>query len=207
VMTHDSIGLGEDGPTHQPIEHVTSLRMIPNLTVIRPADANEVKYGWLAALQRQTSPTLMALTRQSLPVLDRSKLESAQGTLKGAYVLSPEQGQKPDVILMTSGSEVQIVLEAQEKLQELKIDARVVSMPSWELFQEQPQDYQEEVLPSTVKKRLAIEAGVKYGWDGFVGEQGVVMGLNKFGSSAPYETLFEKYDLTADKVVENVKSM
>ena len=207
VMTHDSIGLGEDGPTHQPIEHVTSLRMIPNLTVIRPADANEVKYGWLAALQRQTSPTLMALTRQSLPVLDRSKLESAQGTLKGAYVLSPEQGQKPDVILMASGSEVQIVLEAQEKLQELKIDARVVSMPSWELFQEQPQDYQEEVLPSTVKKRLAIEAGVKYGWDGFVGEQGVVMGLNKFGSSAPYETLFEKYGLTADKVVEKVKSM
>lgn len=207
IMTHDSIGIGEDGPTHQPVEHVSSLRLIPNLAVIRPADANEVKYAWLAAVKRQDSPTLLALTRQSLPVLDRTKLADAKGTLKGAYILSEEEGQTPDVILLASGSEIQLVVEAQESLREKDIDARVVSMPSWELFEEQSDAYKENILPSSVKNRLAIEAGVKQGWNKYVGDKGVVMGVEKFGSSAPYQVLFEKYGLTVENIVQNVKDM
>jgi transketolase len=207
VMTHDSIGLGEDGPTHQPVEHLASLRAMPHLCVIRPADANEVAYAWRAAMLRRHGPTMLVLTRQRLPIIDRQKLASAEGVLQGAYVLSKERGEKPDVVLMATGSEVQLILAAQEQLAVEGIDARVVSMPSWELFREQPQSYRDAVLPPSVRVRLAVEAGVPLGWRDWVGETGEVIGITRFGASAPVQEIFRQYGFTVEHVVARTREL
>lgn len=207
VMTHDSIGLGEDGPTHQPIEHLASLRAMPNLVIIRPADANETAYAWQAALERKDGPTMLVLTRQGLPIYDRGKYASAAGVLKGAYVMAKEKGAQPDVILLSSGSEVEIIVNAQEKLAETGIDARVVSMPSWELFRAQDRAYRESVLPSSVKARLAIEAGTSMGWRDWVGDAGTIIAIDKFGASAPYKEIYKHYGLTVENVVDKAKAL
>jgi transketolase len=202
VFTHDSIGLGEDGPTHQPIEHLAALRAIPNLTVIRPGDANETALAWKAALQHQNGPVALALTRQSIPTLDREKFGPAQGLDNGAYILSEASNQKPDIILIASGSEIEIVLEAAEMLIAKNLAVRVVSMPSWELFEAQPEVYRQQVLPIDVKAKIAVEAGSPQGWHRYVGEMGQVIGLDHFGASAPYKVLYEKFGITADHVVD-----
>jgi transketolase len=207
VMTHDSIGLGEDGPTHQPVEHLASLRAIPNLCVIRPADANEVAYAWRAAMMRRHGPTMLVLTRQKVPVFDRSKLHSAEGLLRGAYVLSKEKSDMPDMVFIASGSEVELILDAQEKLALEDIDTRVVSMPSWELFREQPQDFRDKVLPPEVKLRLAVEAGSPQGWRDWVGDAGDVIGITRFGASAPYKETFGQYGFTVENIVARAKKM
>jgi transketolase len=204
VMTHDSVGLGEDGPTHQPVEHLAALRAMPNLCVIRPADANETAYAWCAAMTRMNGPTLLALSRQALPVFDRTRLASAAGVLRGGYILSKEQKGSPDIILMASGSEVQLVLEAQGKLREENIDARVVSIPSFELFRAQPEEYRAEVLPRSVKARLAVEAGSSFGWCEWV-NHGDVIGLDRFGASAPGEENFRHFGFTVENVVERAR--
>jgi transketolase len=201
VFTHDSIGLGEDGPTHQPIEHLAALRAIPNLTVIRPADANETSQAWKVALEKRDGPVLLALTRQNLPVYDRSKMGDAADLAKGAYVLLDAGRVYPDVILIATGSEVQLAVEAHAKLAEQGIAARVVSMPSWELFEKQPDEYRDSVLPPTVKARVAIEAAVPLGWERWVGALGAVIGLNHFGASAPYKAIYQHFGFTTDNVV------
>jgi transketolase len=207
VFTHDSIGLGEDGPTHQPIEQLASLRAIPDLTVIRPADANETAHAWRFAIEHTDGPVALALTRQSLPTLDRDKYAPADGLSRGAYVLSDTEGQKPDVILMASGSEVHVALEAAEKIREKGIPARVVNMASWELFDQQPNDYRDSVLPPERGARVAIEAGVPQGWHRYVGDRGKVLAIDRFGASAPYNVLFEKLGLTADRVVKEALAL
>jgi transketolase len=205
VLTHDSIGLGEDGPTHQPVEHLASFRAMPNMCVIRPADANETAYAWRAALKRQSGPTMLILTRQKLPVFDGRKVESAEGVMKGAYIISKEKGDKPDIILMGSGSEVSLLLESKEKLTEENIDVRVVSMTSWELFREQEKDYRDKVLPPEITKRLAVEAGTSFGWCEWIGNDGEVITVDKFGASAPYKDIFRHYGFTVDNVVNKSK--
>ncbi len=207
VMTHDSIGLGEDGTTHQPVEHLASFRAMPGMCLIRPADANEAAFAWRAAIQNTKGPTMLVLSRQKLPVFDRNILASADGVIKGAYVLSKEQGSKPDIILIATGSEVQLVLEAQHELMKESIDARVVSMPSWELFRMQEQKYRDKVLPSGIKARLAVEAASPQGWCEWVGDQGKVIGISKFGSSAPYKELYEHYGITVKNIVSTAKKM
>ena len=207
VMTHDSIGVGEDGPTHQPIEHLASLRAMPNIHVIRPADANEVAYGWRAAVQRTDGPTMLVLTRQGLPIYDRSKVAAAEGLCKGGYILSKEKGGTPDIILMASGSEVQLIMEAQEILAAESVDARVVSMPCWELFSEQSKEYRDRVLPPEVRARLAVEAGVPVGWHQWVGDEGDTIGINKFGASAPAKENFKHYGFTVQNVVDRAKKL
>jgi transketolase len=202
VFTHDSIGLGEDGPTHQPIEQLAALRAIPNLTVIRPADANETAEAWRMALKIKNGPTALVLTRQNLPTLDRSLMAPADNLASGAYVVNDPDKTKTDLIIMASGSEVSIALKAQEQLKAQGIHSRVVSMPSWELFDRQPQEYRDRVLPPEIKARLAIEAGSPLGWHRYVGDQGLVIGLDHFGASAPDKVLFEKFGITADRVVE-----
>jgi len=206
VFTHDSIGLGEDGPTHQPIEHIASLRMIPNLLVMRPADATETVAAWKVALDRKNGPTVLALCRQNLPILDRSKYPSADMVAKGAYVLSDSE-KTPDVILIATGSEVSLALKAQQALAEKKIAARVVSMPCCELFEQQPQSYKDEVLPSAVTARVAIEAGVTTGWYKYVGATGAVIGIDHFGASAPANILFEKFGFTVENIVSTVTKL
>jgi transketolase len=207
VYTHDSIGLGEDGPTHQPVEQLMGLRALPNLTLIRPADANETAVAWRVALENRHGPTALALTRQKLPVFDRTKYASAEGLIRGAYSMSDSPTGKIDVILIATGSEVAVAIDAQDKLAAEGIGARVVSMPSWELFDKQPQSYRDEVLPPSVSSRLAIEAGVTFGWSKYVGDKGGVIGLDRFGASAPYQVLMEKFGFTAAHVVERVKKM
>lgn len=207
VMTHDSIGLGEDGPTHQPIEQLASLRAMPHMCVIRPADANEATYAWRAAIRRTEGPSMLVLTRQGVPVFDQSKVAGAEGLYKGAYVISPEQGDAPDALLLASGSEVQLAMEAQEKLRQEGLDARVVSMPSWELFRQQPKSYRDEVLPPEVKVRLAIEAGSPLGWHEWVGDQGDVIGITKFGASAPYKENFKHYGFTVENIATKIKQL
>ena len=204
VFTHDSIGLGEDGPTHQPIEHLAALRAIPGVTVIRPADANETAYAWKAALENRSGPTALALTRQALPTLDRSKFSPVEESLKGAYVLK-DFGEKPQVILMASGSEVPLVLDAAGVLAEEGIPARVVSFPSWELFEAQTQAYRDSVFPASIPARVAVEAAATFGWHRWVGERGRVIGLDHFGASAPFETLYREFGLTVEKIVAAAK--
>jgi transketolase len=205
VFTHDSIGLGEDGPTHQPIEHLAALRAIPNLTVIRPADATETVEAWRVAIQHD-GPVALILTRQNLNVLDRSVLPPASELARGAYVLAPPfvvaTSVAPDLILIASGSEVEIALAARELLAEKGAQARVVSMPSWELFEKQPQAYKDAVLPPQITARLAIEAGVRMGWERYVGAQGDVVSIERFGASAPYKVLWEKFGFTGPAVAE-----
>ncbi len=201
VFTHDSIGLGEDGPTHQPIEHLAALRAIPHLTVIRPADANETAVAWRVALRRRDGPVALALTRQSLPIADRTQMAAADGLERGAYVLIDAEGGKPDIILIASGSEVPLAVGARTQLAQQGVQARVVSMPSWELFEEQPQTYRQEVLPASVRKRLAIEAGAPQGWHYYVGEAGDIIGLTRFGGSAPGQVAMQKLGFTVANVV------
>ncbi len=205
VFTHDSIGLGEDGPTHQPIEHLSSLRAIPKLLVIRPADANETSQAWKVALEHKGSPVAIILTRQGLPVLDQDKGPSAENLAKGAYVVKDCQG-TPDLILIASGSEVGISMSAADKLQAEGIKARVVSFPCWELFDEQPQAYKDSVLPPNVTTRISIEAGVRLGWDRYTGTHGISISLDKFGASAPGGVLMEKYGFTTDNIVKTAKT-
>ena len=202
VFTHDSIGLGEDGPTHQPVEQLAALRAIPNLTVIRPCDANETSEAWRVALNSNQGPVALALTRQNLPTLDRNVVATADGLDRGAYILKDAPNGKPDLILLASGSEVPIAIEAAEKLEKKNMTVRVVSMPSWELFERQSQEYRHEVLPSDIKARVAIEAGITQGWHRYVGDNGSVIGIDHFGASAPYQILYEKFELTSEKVVE-----
>ena len=202
VFTHDSIGLGEDGPTHQPVEQLAALRAIPNLTVIRPCDANETSEAWRVALNSNQGPVALALTRQNLPTLDRNVVAPADGLDRGAYILKDAPNGKPDLILLASGSEVPIAIEAAEKLEKKNMTVRVVSMPSWELFERQSQEYRHEVLPSDIKARVAIEAGITQGWHRYVGDNGSVIGIDHFGASAPYQILYEKFELTSEKVVE-----
>ena len=197
VLTHDSIGVGEDGPTHQPVEQLAALRSIPNFTVFRPCDAKETAAGWYAALSRKKSPTALILTRQNLPQLDMTGMNA----LKGAYIILDSE-KEPEIILMASGSEVQCVYEAGKQLISRGVAARVVSMPSWELFEEQDAAYKEAVLPSNVSKRLAVEAGVSQGWHKYVGLQGAVIAMDSFGESAPAGLLFKKYGFTAENVME-----
>nr|HID13558.1 transketolase [Anaerolineae bacterium] len=201
VWTHDSVWIGEDGPTHQPLEHLAALRAIPNLVVIRPADANETAAAWRVALQRRDGPTALALTRQKLPVLAETARGPAETVARGAYVLA-DTPDTPDVLLIASGSEVHLALEARELLAEKGVAARVVSMPSWELFDAQPHPYREAVLPPTVSSRLAIEAGVAQGWGKYVGPAGDVISLERFGASAPYKVLMEKFGFTTEAVAE-----
>ncbi|MCB0214098.1 MAG: transketolase [Anaerolineae bacterium] len=201
VFTHDSIGLGEDGPTHQPVEHLAALRAIPNVTVIRPADANETAQAWKVALEKRDGPVALALTRQNLPVYDRTHMGDAANLSKGAYVLLDTDRIYPDILLIATGSEVQLAVEAHAKLAEQGIGAHVISMPSWELFEEQPDEYKEFVLPSSVKARVAIEAGISMGWQKYVGPQGTIIGIDRFGASAPYKEIYEHLGFTTDNVV------
>ena len=207
VFTHDSIGLGEDGPTHQPIEHLSALRAIPNLTVIRPCDANETAIAWQHALRSQNGPFALVLSRQGLPTLDRTEFAPATGLLKGAYVLRDTEKKDPDLILIATGSEVSLAVEAFSKLREKSVAVRVVSMPSWELFEMQPEEYRRQVLPADVKARIAIEAGCPQGWHRYVGERGAVIGIEHFGASAPYKLIYKNFGLTVDRVVETANRM
>jgi transketolase len=207
VMTHDSIGVGEDGPTHQPVEHLASLRAMPNLRIIRPADANETAWAWRSAMEHTTGPTLLVLTRQNLPVFDRKMVEPAEGVLRGGYILSREKGPKVDVILIATGSEVQLVMEAQNALAAGNIAARVVSLPCWELFREQPPEYRDHVLPPPVTARLAVEAGASMGWREWVGDRGGIIALDRFGASAPAGELFREFGFTVENVVTTARKL
>ena len=206
IYTHDSIGLGEDGPTHQPIEQLAALRAIPNITVIRPADATETAESWRIALTHKGGPICLVLTRQKLAFIDRTVYAPATGLAKGAYILADAEGGKPKAVMMSSGSEVGLIIQAREKLQALGIPTRVVSMPSQELFARQPAPYRESVLPKGIK-RLSIEAASPESWYKWVGSDGVVMGLDRFGASAPYERIYQELGLTVDKIVANVQGM
>jgi len=201
VFTHDSIGVGEDGPTHQPIEHLATLRAIPNVTVLRPADANETNVAWLVALENTNGPTVFALTRQALPIYDRAKFATADNLRKGAYVMADMGQGAPDVLLMASGSEVEMIVLAAEKLVEKGKNVRLVSFPSWELFEAQPQAYRKQVLPSAIKARVAVEAGVSQGWERYVGDSGQVVAINRFGASAPYKDVYKAVGMTVEAVV------
>ena len=202
VFTHDSVGLGEDGPTHQPIEQLAALRAIPHLIVIRPGDANETAAAWRVAIETRDHPIALVLTRQNVPTLDRGKFASADELRKGAYVLADAPGGKPDIVLIGTGSELSLVLAASEKLAEQKINARVVSMPSWELFDQQPAAYRESVLPKSARARLAVEAALPMGWHRYVGDGGDVIGIERFGASAPGNVVMEKFGFTVGHVVE-----
>jgi len=220
VFTHDSIGLGEDGPTHQPIEHVAALRAIPNLFVIRPADPAEVSEAWRIAILRRQAPTALALTRQKVGVIDRSRFAKADGLRRGGYILAEAEAQRsngdgnsggsvitPQLILIATGSEVSLALEAREKLQADGIATRVVSLPCWELFEEQTEAYRDEVLPPGVKARLAIEAGIRQGWDRYVGAQGDVICLDRFGASAPGDVVMRELGFSVDNVLSHARAL
>lgn len=207
VYTHDSIGLGEDGPTHQPIEQLPSLRAMPNLVIIRPADANEVTEAWRMAISRRNGPTAIVMTRQRVPTLDRTEYADFQGLKRGAYVLKDFGEGGPDIILMASGSEVDLIIKAGTILHGEGIKVRVVSFPSWELFEKESKEYQESVLPSEVKKRLAIEAATSFGWERWTGDQGLVIGIDAFGASAPSKVMFEKYGFTVENVVKHATQL
>ena len=205
VYTHDSIGLGEDGTTHQPVEQLISLRSIPNITVIRPGDANETVQAWKLALHHTGGPVALVLTRQGIPIIDQEKYGKADQLEKGAYILS--EGERPRLILIATGSELSLVLAAQAKLKEEGIAARVVSMPSWELFEQQDSGYKEKVFPKNIRKRLAVEAGSPLGWHKYVTDEGEVLGMTRFGESAPAEALFKEFGFTVENVVARAKAL
>ena len=207
VFTHDSIGVGEDGPTHQPVEQLAVLRAIPNLVVIRPCDANETALAWRVAIELRNRPVVLALTRQNVPTLDRTQVASAEGLRHGAYVLAEAPTGKPDVILIASGSEVHLVLDARQKLLEQKVQARVVSMPSWELFDAQSQEYRDSVLLPSVRLRIAVEAGVTQGWHRYTGDLGDVIGLDRFGASAPGGTVMREFGFTPENVLQRTLAL
>ncbi len=201
VWTHDSIGLGEDGPTHQPIEQLASLRAMPGLMLIRPADANEVVEAWKVIMPLQHEPAALVLSRQAVPTFDRSKYGAASGVAKGAYILADAPDGKPEVILMGSGSEVSVCVSAYEQLKAEGIKARVVSMPSWNLFDHQSDEYKTKVLPPDVKARVAVEQAATFGWSQYVGPSGIVIGMRRFGASAPIKDLQKKFGFTTENVV------
>jgi transketolase len=200
VFTHDSIALGEDGPTHQPVEQLAALRAIPKLVVIRPGDANETAVAWQVALEQKNRPVALVLSRQNMPTLDRARFAPAEGVRRGAYILAEAEGGSPDLLLIATGSELSLAIAVQEKLQAEKIRTRVVSMPSWELFEEQPEEYRDIVIPPHVKTRLAIEAGLSQGWHRYVGDGGSVLGVERFGASAPGEVMLREYGFTVKNV-------
>ena len=202
VMTHDSIGLGEDGPTHQPVEHLSSIRAMPNVLVLRPGDANEVSHAWKAAIENTTGPSVLVLTRQNMPTYARTEANAASLVAKGAYVFSDSEKETPDAILIGTGSELHLAVNAQAELKAKGVDARVVSMPSWELFNKQDAAYKESVLPKAVTNRVSIEAGSTFGWERWVGSEGTAIGLDTFGESGPYEELYEHFGITTAKMVE-----
>ncbi len=207
IFTHDSIGLGEDGPTHQPVEQLAGLRAMPNLTVIRPADANEAAEAWRVAVQRREGPTALLMTRQAVPVIDRARFAPAGGLVRGAYILADPPEEKPEAIVIATGSEVHPALEAFEKASADGIRLRVVSMPSWELFEEQPEEYRREVLPPGVTARVSIEAAATLGWHKYLGPRGVAIGVDRFGASAPGKVVLEKLGFTPAHILEKVKSL
>jgi transketolase len=207
VYTHDSIGLGEDGTTHQPVEQLISLRSIPNITLIRPADANETAQAWQAALEHTSGPVVLVFTRQGLTILDQSKYGKATGLQKGAYILSGDAASSPEIILIATGSEVELILQAQIKLTADGIASRVVSMPSWELFEKQDEAYKEKIFPAAVKKRLAVEAGSPLGWHKYITGEGAVIAMNGFGESAPAEDLYKVFGFTVENVVAKAKEL
>jgi transketolase len=201
VLTHDSIGLGEDGPTHQPIEHLCAMRAIPRMIVIRPGDANEVAEAYRALLKISDRPVSLVLSRQNVPTLDRTKYGPAAGVAQGAYILADAPGGKPEVILIATGTELDIAVKAHEKLAAAGVKSRLVSMPSWELFDQQDEAYRQRVLPPEVTARVAVEAGVKQGWERYLGERGRFVGMSSFGASAPAGKLYEHFGITSDNVV------
>ncbi len=205
VMTHDSIGLGEDGPTHQPVEHLSSLRAMPNVHVVRPADANEVAYAWKHAIERTDGPTLLVLTRQNIPIFDRDDSNAVSNLSKGAYIISDSRKEKPDAIIIATGSEVHLAMDAQKELKSKDIDVRVVSLPCWKLFEAQPQNYKNSVLPEEVINRVSVEAGSTFGWKQWVGDKGSSVGIDSFGESAPYEELYAHFGITVDAIVQKVE--
>jgi transketolase len=212
VFTHDSVGLGEDGPTHQPIEHLAALRAIPHLFVIRPADPAEVSEAWRIGILRRHAPTALALTRQKVNIIDRQKFAAASGLRKGAYILaeatdSAGNASVPRLILMGTGSEVSLVLDAREQLQKEGVPTRVVSMPCWELFEEQPREYRDEVFPPSISARVAVEAGVAQGWDRYVGPEGAIIALDRFGASAPGDVALRELGFTVENVVKHAKAL
>jgi transketolase len=207
VFTHDSIGLGEDGPTHQPIEHLPAVRAIPNMVVFRPADANEVTEGWRVAIERRDGPTTLVFSRQALPIFDRSTLGSATGARRGAYVLADPQDGQPELILIATGSEVGLAMEARHLLEQDGRRVRVVSMPSWELFEAEPQAYRDEVLPPQIRARLAVEAASPLGWERWVGQAGDVIGLNRFGASAPYTDVYKHLNFTPEYIAQRARDL
>ncbi|HET7209768.1 MAG TPA: transketolase [Terriglobales bacterium] len=207
IYTHDSISLGEDGPTHQPVEQLATLRAVPGLTVFRPADANEVVEAWKVIMQLRHAPAALVLTRQAVPTFDRSKYASAAGASKGAYILADAPDGKPDVILIGTGSEVAICVDAYEKLKAENIKARVVSMPSWDIFEHQPSAYRDQVLPPAVKARISVEQGSTLGWSQYVGSDGIVLGMHTFGASAPLKELQKKFGFSPDKVIEAAREL
>jgi transketolase len=206
IFTHDSIALGEDGTTHQPVEQLIGLRSVPNMTVIRPADANETVQAWRVAIEHSGGPIALILTRQKISVIDQEKYTKANELEKGAYILSEPETQ-PAIILIGTGSEVQLLLAAQQKLKEQNIAARVVSMPSWELFEKQDKVYKEKIFPSSLRKRLAVEAGSPLGWLKYVTDEGDVIGINKFGESAPGEEVMKEYGFSVENVVKRTEAL
>lgn len=206
VFTHDSIGLGEDGPTHQPVEHIAALRAIPNLTVIRPADAYETFYSWKEAIEINNGPVALILTRQGVPVIDRSKFTSVSMLDKGAYVLY-QTNNSPDLILIASGSEVQLIIDAAKIIEAKNYSVRIVSFPSWELFEKQSEEYKESVFSTSIKKRIVVEAGVSVGWEKYAGSEGKIICMNSFGASAPYKDLFQKFGFTVDNIINTAMTL
>lgn len=207
VLTHDSIAVGEDGPTHEPIEHLAAFRAMPGLSVIRPADGNETQAAWRLAIESKDKPTLLVLTRQGLPTLEGTDEYAYEGVKRGAYVISKGKKETPDALLLATGSEVQLAIKAQQELQKESIDVNVISMPSWDRFREQNEEYQNKVLPPHVKNRVGIEMASTLGWERYVGDTGIVLGIDKFGASAKGQKVIEAYGFTVDNVVKNVKKM
>lgn len=207
VFTHDSVAVGEDGPTHEPVEHLSSLRSMPNLTVLRPADGNEVAAAWEIAMKSTDHPTMLVLSRQDLPVLPKTKELARENIQKGAYVLSPQDGEKPEGILIATGSEVALALEAQKELKAQGKDVSVVSMPSMDLFEKQSAEYKESVLPREIRKRVSIEMGATFGWERYVGLDGATIGIDKYGASAPGATVIKNYGFTTQNVVETFNNL
>ncbi len=207
VFTHDSIGLGEDGPTHEPVEHLASLRAIPGLVTIRPADGNETIEAWRIAMEANDYPVVLVLTRQKLPIIDREKFAAADAVRRGAYVLSDSFSAEPELILIATGSEVSLALEARGVLQAEDIEVRVVSMPSWELFEQQTEEYRQSVLPDNVTARLAIEAASPLGWHRWVGSHGDVIGVETFGASAPGPRVMKEYGFTVENVCDRARKL